>query len=87
MPLDDHISGHRELQALEKSPVEITTLLVLQRRLLKITTNSIFLPEAWQFGNIRPSSNVGLKSSLVSLLEEWAFASSVIFLYPLWSKG
>lgn len=55
--------------------------LVPQRRLIRITTNRIFLPEAWQIWNKIPSSNVGLKSSLFPLLEEWVFARSVIFLY------
>lgn len=87
MPLDNCISGHREPQALQKSLVKITTPLVLQRRLVKITTKRISLPEAWQFGNKRPSANVALKSSQVSFLEEWAFASSVIFLYLPWSKS
>lgn len=72
---------------LQKSPIKITTPLVLQRRLLKITTNRISLPEARQSGNKRPSTTVGLKSSLVSPPEEWTFAISVIFLYPPWSKS
>lgn len=81
------VSRHREQQALQKSPVKITTPLVPQKRLLKITTSRISLRKAWQFGNKRPSTHIGLKSSLVSLLEEWAFVSSVTFLYSRWSKS
>lgn len=84
MPLGDRVSGHREQQALQKSLVKIIAPLVLQRRLLEITTNRICPPEACQFGN---KHCVGLKYSIISLLGEWAFASTVIFLYPLWSKS
>lgn len=47
--------------------------LVLQIRLIRITTKRIFLLEAWKIWNKIPSTNAGLKSSLVPILEESFF--------------